>query len=75
MSLRMTENRAERLRQVMEETGENTKASAIDVALSHYLEDLRNKQRMADNLLGEHAEALSTPWLPIERETRVGRSE
>ena len=37
--------------------------------------DLKNKQRYANDLDGKMAENFSTPWLPIERETRVGRSE
>jgi 3-methyladenine DNA glycosylase Mpg len=75
MSIRMSEERGDRLRRVMDATGENTKAKALDVAMNHYLADLANKERVADDLPGEHAEALSTPWLPIDRETRVGRSE
>ena len=75
MSIRMSEERGDRLRRVMDATGENTKAKALDIAMNHYLADLENKQRVADDLPGEHAEALSTPWLPIERETQVGRTE
>ena len=75
MSLRMTEERGDRLRRVMEATGENTKAKALDVVMAHYLGDLNNKQRHADKLPSGLAEDLSTPWLPIERETRVGRTE
>jgi hypothetical protein len=71
----MTEERANRLRRVMEATGENTKAKALDVAVSHYLADLDNKQRVADDLPTGLADDLSTPWLPIERETHVGRTE
>jgi predicted DNA-binding protein len=74
MSIRMSEERGDRLRRVMDATGENTKAKALDVAMNHYLADLENKERVADGLSGEHAEALSTPWLSIDRETRVGRS-
>ena len=75
MNLRMSEERADRLRRVMEATGENTKAKAIDVVMSHYLADLENKQRVASKLSNGLADDLSTPWLPIERETRVGREE
>jgi predicted DNA-binding protein len=75
MSIRMSEERGDRLRRVMETTGENTKAKALDVAMNHYLADLANKERVADDLPADLAENLSTPWLPIERETRVGRSE
>ena len=67
MSIRMSEERGDRLRRVMDATGENTKAKALDIAMNHYLADLENKQRVADDL--------STPWLPIARETQVGRSE
>ena len=72
MSLRMTDERGDRLRRVMQATGENTKAKALDVAMNHYLADLENKQRHADDLPADLAEDLSTPWLPIKRETSVG---
>ena len=75
MSIRMTDERGDRLRRVMQATGENTKAKALDVAMSHYLADLKNKQRYAADLDGKMAENFSTPWLPIERETHVGRAE
>ena len=75
MSIRMSEERGDRLRRVMDATGENTKAKALDIAMNHYLVDLENKQRMADDLPGDLADDLSTPWLPIERETRIGRSD
>lgn len=66
--------REDRLRRLMEATGEATKAGALDVAAKHYLQDLENKRDVADELRGDVAEDLSTPWLPIERETSVGRS-
>ena len=75
MSLRMTDERGDRLRRVMEATGENTKAKALDVAMNHYLADLKNKRRYADDLDGKTTENFSTPWMPIERETRVGRTD
>jgi len=75
MSIRMSEERGDRLRRVMEATGENTKAKALDVAMNHYLADLANKKRVGNDLPADLADDLSTPWLPIERETRVGRSE
>jgi hypothetical protein len=59
----------------MDATGENTKAKALDVAMNHYLADLANRECVADDLPGEHAEALSTLWLPIDRETRADRSD
>ena len=43
--------------------------------MNHYLADLKNKQRYADELDGKMAENFSTPWLPIERETTAGRTE
>ena len=75
MSLRMTDERADRLRRLMQATDESTKAKAFDVAAAHYLADLENKERVADDLPGDLADDLSTPWLPIDRETRVGRTE
>ena len=75
MSIRMTEERGDRFRRVMDATGENTKAKALDVAMNHYLADLANKERVADDLPGDVAGDLSTPWLPIDREIQVGRSD
>jgi hypothetical protein len=75
MSIYMTDERADRLRRVMDATSENTKAKALDVAMNHYLADLANKERVADDLPADLAGDLSTPWLPIERETRVGRPD
>jgi len=75
MSIRMTDERADRLRRLMQATDESTKAKAFDVAAAHYLADLANKERVGNDLPADLADDLSTPWLPIERETRVGRSE
>jgi hypothetical protein len=71
MNLHLPDDRADRLRRVMDATGENTKAGAIDVALSHYLADLENKQHVADELPAQAVDKLSTPWMRIERETNV----
>ena len=43
--------------------------------MNHHLPDLTNKERVTDDFPAELVENLSTPWLPIECETRVGRSE
>lgn len=73
MNIRMTEKRERALRRLMQATDENTKSKAIDAAVRHYLADLENKQRVANDLTPEHVAELSTPWLPMERpETRVG---
>jgi len=75
MSLRMTDERADRLRRLMQATDESTKAKAFDVAAAHYLADLENKERVADELPTDLVDELATPWLPMNRpETRVGRS-
>lgn len=71
----MDEEREDRLRRLMQATGENTKAGAIDTAVKHYLQDLRNKQRVADDLDTDVLEELSTPWIPMNRETSVGPQE
>jgi len=73
MTLELPDDRHDRLRRLVEATGERTKAGAIDVAMQHYLRDLRNKERVAEDLDGNLLEELSTPWLPIDRETTVGR--
>lgn len=70
----MTEERERSLRRLMQVTGENTKSKAIDTVIRHYLADLENKKRIADDLKNEHIKELSTPWLPMERpEARVGK--
>ena len=74
MTLELPDDRQARLRRVMEATGENTKAGAIDVAMQHYLTDLEKKRRVADGLDTKTLEALSTPWIPLQRETSVGRA-
>lgn len=74
MSLRVDEGRAEAIRQVMQLSGENTKAGAIDAALHHFVRDYRNKETLVDELDPDLAEKLSTPELPVEVEieTSVG---
>lgn len=59
----------------MEATGENTKSGALDVAAKHYLADLRSKERVAADLDGDVLDELSTPYIPLERETTVGRGD
>lgn len=71
----MSEEREDRLRRLMQATGESTKAGALDVAVKHYLADLRNKEQVADDLSTEVLEDLHTPWVPMERETTVGIEE
>jgi hypothetical protein len=68
----MTDERDDRLRRLMQATGESTKSGAIDIAVKHYLADLRNKEEIADELQTEIVEKLRTPWLPVEQEPRVG---
>jgi len=63
------------MRRLLQETGENTKAGAVDVAIQHYLADISNKRKVAPRLQNELVEELSTPWIPIERETKVGRDD
>lgn len=75
MRIRMDEEREDRLRRLLEATGENTKSGAIDVAIKHYLSDLQNKKRVADDLPTDVLEELHTPYIPLERETSVGIDE
>ena len=69
------EYRLDLMRRIMQATGENTKAAALDVVMNHYLADLDNKRRVARKLDDGMASELSTPWLPIQCETRVGRTD
>lgn len=66
MRLRMTDEREDRFRRMMQASGENTKAGAIDVAMKHYLTDLSNKQRVIDHMDPQLAEELHTPYIPLE---------
>lgn len=75
MRIRMTDEREDRLRRLMEATGESTKAGAIDLAIKHYLNDLQNKRRVAEELPTSALEELHTPFLPLDRETNVGRED
>jgi predicted DNA-binding protein len=68
----MTDERENRLRRLMEATGENTKAGAIDIAVKHYLTDLEQKRQLVDEISPELAEELSTGSMPIQVETSVG---
>ncbi|WP_435069182.1 hypothetical protein [Haloplanus sp. C73] len=68
----MSEEREDRLRRLMQATGESTKAGALDVAVKHYLADLQNKEQVADDLPTDFLKELHTPWVPMERETTVG---
>lgn len=72
-SLRKTDEREQRFQRLREATGESTTAGAIDVAVQHYLADKRAKGEIVDELPADVLDELSTPWLPIEAEVRVGR--
>lgn len=72
MRIRMTDERERRLRRLMEATGENTKAGALDIAARHYLRDLEHKRDVVNELPAERVEELSTPYLPLEIEVTVG---
>jgi len=69
----MNQEREDRLSRLQEATGEKTKAGAIDTAVKHYLSDLQMKRDVAPELEDDLAERLSTPWLPIDRRTTVGK--
>lgn len=65
MHIKDTPARDRLMRQLLQVTGENTKAGAVDVAIKHYLEDLATKRRLAPQLTDEIVGELSTPWLPM----------
>lgn len=75
MRIRMNDDREQLHKRLQDATGENTKAGAIDAAAKHFLNDLSNKERIAGEFNNDQAEALSTPWLPIDRETRIGSND
>ncbi|HKJ58374.1 MAG TPA: hypothetical protein VKA37_04030, partial [Halobacteriales archaeon] len=74
MRTRMNPERVDRLARLQEATGEKTKAGAIDVGVKHYPTDLRAKRDVGVELDDELVDRISTPWLPIERATTVGRT-
>jgi len=60
------------MRRCMEKMNAGSKAAAIDQAMIHYLNDLRNKRQLVDELPPEHADALSTGPMPITVDASVG---
>lgn len=72
----MTDERENRLRRLMEATGEKTKSGAIDVACKHYLSDLRAKERCIDKMNPDVVEELDNPFIPLTRDVTlsVGRN-
>jgi hypothetical protein len=77
MRIADTEEREDRIRRLMEATGENTKSGAIDIACKHYLADLERKRKHVDEIPDDLIDELSTPYLPLEREitNQVGRTD
>lgn len=77
MRIRMTEEREDRLRRLMQATGEKTKSGAIDMACKHYLADLERKQKNIEELPDQLVDELSTPYVPLDRtvENNVGRTD
>ena len=74
-SIKKTDERQARFRRLLDATGENTLAGAIDIAVKHYLADLRNKRQAVEDLPPDLARRLSTPYVPIDVEARVGRAD
>lgn len=72
---RENEKRERRIKKVKRLSGEATKSGALDAALAHYIADHRNKSDLADDLPSDVCEELSTSWIPIERETTVGKGD
>lgn len=77
MRIRMTDEREDRLRKLMDATGEKTKSGAIDMACKHYLADLERKRKNIDEIPDGLVDELSTPYVPLDRtvENSVGRDE
>lgn len=77
MRIRMNDEREDRLRRLMEATGEKTKSGAIDMACKHYLADLERKQKNVDKLPDGLVNELSTPYIPLTREVThsVGKGD
>ena len=77
ISIQRTEEREDRLRRLMQATGEKTMAGALDVAAKHYIRDLRAKERCIDKMCDEVIDELDGPWIPLDRNVthNVGRTE
>lgn len=77
LSIKKTDQRLRLWRQLQEETGEGTVAGAIDVAARHYLRDLELKQQHVEEMPDDLVDALSTPFLPLQRDVQhtVGPEE
>ena len=75
MRINKTDERARRWKRLKDATGESTVSGALDVAAKHYIEDLRAKQEVAEELDPEVREALSSTYLPIEVDVDVGRDD
>ena len=75
--MRMTDERSERMRRLMEATGENTQTKAVDVAMKHYIRDLRAKERCIDKMCDDVIDELDGPWIPLDRDVthNVGRAD
>jgi hypothetical protein len=72
-TIRLGNGREQTLEYLKEATGESTNTGALFAAAAHYLEDKRQKEKIADELDREHLEALSTSELPLRRgDTEVG---
>ena len=65
------EYRLDLMRRIMQRTGENTKAGAVDRAMESYLELLDALERAGDHpdMTEELAEALSTPHVEVVHRT------
>ena len=74
LSIKKRDARQARFRRLLDASGENTLAGAIDVAVQYYLADVRNKRSVAEELPPDFARKLSTTYVPISVDIEVGRS-
>ena len=70
--IRKTDEREALWDELQEATGEATLAKALDRAARHYVEDQRNKRRVADEIAPRVLEELSTGPMPIHIEPKIG---
>lgn len=75
MRIRKTDQREALWDELQEATDEATLAKALDRAARHYVEDLQNKRRVADEIEPRLFEELSTDELPIETDITAGPAE
>lgn len=67
----LNDERERLIERVKEASDANTKADAIDAALRHYREDMKNRQDVADEIAPETMKKLNTSELKVSYYPKV----